>query len=126
MRLDLFPWIMFACWALFLPPPFWDALAAIVAWNAGELSGAPSPALGAVLRPLGLTQRWSMFSPDPARDDGWIVAEAQLESGAKVDLLNGGPPTRDRPRVRRDLRWRSYLALVARDGSGDMATFFAR
>ncbi|MBX3227583.1 MAG: HTTM domain-containing protein [Labilithrix sp.] len=141
MRLALFPWIMFACWALFLPPRFWDAcgvrggpargsasedgrgrahdrrwapvlgaaLCAIVGWNAGELAEppSPSPALGAVLRPLGLVQRWSMFSPDPRRDDGFLVAMERRAEGASK-----------RPLLYDDLRWRMYLALVARDASG--------
>jgi len=152
MRLDLFPWIMFACWTLFLPPPFWEAcartvpllsalpraygrahdrrwapalgamLVAIVTWNVGEVSGEPPPALGAVLRPLGLAQRWSMFSPDPARDDGWIVAAARLTGGAETDLLSGDTPSNERPRLTRDLRWRGYLALVARDAGGPLAS----
>lgn len=154
MRLDLFPWVMFACWVLFLPPPFWDAvaryarlrsfttslgarveahdrrwapvlvgaLAAIIAWNATELSGSPRPALGTALRPFGLTQRWSMFSPDPARDDGWLVVRARLAGGDEVDLLEGGPPLHTRPRNTRDLRWRSYLALVARDPHGPLTS----
>jgi len=144
MRLDLFPWIMFACWALFLPPRFWDTclrrtaliteigeahdrrwgpvlaacIAAIVAWNVGELADAPPPALGAVLRPLGLTQRWSMFSPDPTRDDGWTVAQARRADGTVVDPLNGDTAPGERPRAPRDLRWRTYLAIVSRDTSG--------
>ncbi|MFO0743177.1 MAG: HTTM domain-containing protein [Labilithrix sp.] len=154
MRLDLFPWVMFACWGLFLPPPFWDAvarraglrsfttapgarvdahdrrwapvllgvLAAIIAWNVTELSSSPPPWLGTALRPFGLTQRWSMFSPDPARDDGWLVARARLAGGEEVDVLDGGLPIRARPREKRDLRWRSYLALVARDPHGPLTS----
>jgi hypothetical protein len=151
MRLDLFPWIMFACWVLFLPAPFWDAcaritriarvpaaptpapahdrrwgpllagaLGVILVWNADDLSDTPTRTLGAVLRPLGLAQRWSMFAPDPARDDGWLVAAGRLADGSEVDLLNGGTPATGRPHVLWDLRWRSYLALVARDVNGTL------
>jgi hypothetical protein len=46
-----------------------------------------------LVRFLSLDQRWDMFSPDPARADGWMLGPAQLLDGATFDLYTGGPWT---------------------------------
>ena len=51
----------------------------------------PSGDVGQLLRFLSLDQRWDMFSPDPSRSDGWMLAPATLSDGTKFDLLTGGP-----------------------------------
>jgi len=39
-----------------------------------------------------LTQYWTMFAPDPLRDDGWYVMPGRLTNGTKVDIYRGGAP----------------------------------
>ena len=34
-----------------------------------------------------IDQRWGMFAPYPLKDDGWMLAPAQLANGMEVDLL---------------------------------------
>ena len=46
---------------------------------------------------LRLNQTWSMFSPKPATNDGWIVITAQLRGGGEVDLRTGESVTFERP-----------------------------
>lgn len=50
------------------------------------------PIAGA-LRYAALDQRWNMFSPDPARSDGWTSARGLLDDGTPVELIghNGRP-----------------------------------
>lgn len=39
---------------------------------------------------LRLDQYWALFAPKPLTDDGWLVLEATLADGSKVDLLRNG------------------------------------
>jgi Vitamin K-dependent gamma-carboxylase len=41
---------------------------------------------------LYLQQYWTMFAPRPPTDDGWVIMEAVLANGARVDLLRDGRP----------------------------------
>ncbi|HAX85508.1 MAG TPA: hypothetical protein DCY91_04370 [Cyanobacteria bacterium UBA11370] len=41
---------------------------------------------------LRLDQRWGMFAPFPAKDDGWYVIPGNLKDGTQVDLFNKGKP----------------------------------
>ena len=50
------------------------------------LPRALSP-VGYVLR---IEQIWALFAPKPLTDDGWLILEAELEDGRKVDLLREG------------------------------------
>jgi hypothetical protein len=57
-----------------------------------QLQGArPGGDLASLLRFLSLDQRWDMFSPDPARADGWMVIPAKLSDGTMIDLLSSRP-----------------------------------
>jgi hypothetical protein len=51
----------------------------------------PSGEVGKLLRFMSVDQRWDMFSPDPSRADGWMLAPATLSDGTRFDLLTGGP-----------------------------------
>ena len=44
-----------------------------------------------VLAVLGPNQKWSMFAPNPAETEGWIVIEGRFENGATLDLWTGRP-----------------------------------
>jgi hypothetical protein len=39
-----------------------------------------------------LFQGWSMFSPDPPREDGWVVVDGRTKGGGKLDPLTGRAP----------------------------------
>lgn len=73
-----------------------------------------------VLEWFRLDQSWSMFSPDPPLDDGWLVVRGTLESGEVIDLFHGGvAPGIEKPiDVSRSFgsdRWKAYLLnLVTR------------
>ena len=41
---------------------------------------------------LRLDQYWALFAPRPLKDDGWLVLEAVLADGSRVDLLRDGRP----------------------------------
>jgi predicted DCC family thiol-disulfide oxidoreductase YuxK len=68
-----------------------------------------------------LDQYWSIFAPNPPRDDGWYIAEATLKDGSKIDLFrNGNPVSLDKPTLsERDqlypnMQWRSYFITLSR------------
>ncbi|MCS1408726.1 MAG: hypothetical protein M2R45_01903 [Verrucomicrobia subdivision 3 bacterium] len=63
---------------------------------------------------LRLDQSWSMFSPDPPLDDGWLVIKSTLENREQVNLLNPSQPlTREKlddvAASFLDDRWKAYL-----------------
>jgi predicted DCC family thiol-disulfide oxidoreductase YuxK len=73
---------------------------------------SPSAQRMAVL--LGLDQYWGMFSPHPAKDDGWYVVDAQLEAGSHIDLFRDGQKVSfDKPEAVAALftseAWRKYF-----------------
>lgn len=37
-------------------------------------------------------QGWSMFAPDPPREDGWVVVDGRTKDGRKLDPLTGRAP----------------------------------
>jgi hypothetical protein len=46
----------------------------------------------AVIDYLTIPQGWSMFAPDPPREDARLVVDAVLDDGSHLDLLTGQPP----------------------------------
>lgn len=46
----------------------------------------------AIIEYLTIPQGWSMFAPDPPREDWRLVVDATLNDGTHVDLLTGKPP----------------------------------
>jgi hypothetical protein len=71
------------------------AIVAFITAVPGQGNGIrPSGDAGQLLRFLSLDQRWDMFSPDPSRSDGWMLAPATLSDGTRFDLLTGGPDDR--------------------------------
>jgi hypothetical protein len=71
-----------------------------------------------------LDQKWNMFSPYPARNDGWHVVPARLRDGTEVDLFAGGRPmTWEKPsRVAQLYKnhrwWKLMTSLRMSDRSG--------
>ena len=63
---------------------------------------------------LRIDQVWSMFSPFPLKEDGWLVAAGTLKDGQKVDLIAGGAPLqwKEPPNLSatfRDAQWQKYM-----------------
>ncbi|PSF37689.1 hypothetical protein C7H19_09040 [Aphanothece hegewaldii CCALA 016] len=68
-----------------------------------------------------LDQYWSIFAPNPPRDDGWYIAEATLKDGSKVDLFRNGnsviwdkPTISERDQLYKNMQWRSYFISLYR------------
>jgi len=66
-----------------------------------------------------IEQYWSMFSPHPMRDDGWIVVRGALANGRDIDLYTGAPLTWDKPadvaHTYPNQRWRKYCMSLRRE-----------
>lgn len=74
----------------------------------------------AVAHLTGLYQRWTVFVDTPQIFDGWIVVEAVLADGRRVDIFQGHDPVRwgkpDTPYHRyRSFRWPTPLAIISDD-----------
>ncbi|MGF1478096.1 MAG: DCC1-like thiol-disulfide oxidoreductase family protein [Cyanophyceae cyanobacterium] len=67
-----------------------------------------------------LDQSWSIFAPNPPRDDGWYVVRGILDNGREVDILSGESPNYDKPTLRqrnalyRNMQWRTYFINLNR------------
>jgi hypothetical protein len=77
-----------------------------------------------------LGQRWTLFSPYPARDNGWFIMEGNRKDGRRVDVWNGGAPTDARPSdvaaFYRNTRWVKYLVHVRSSPSNLDRRYFGR
>lgn len=94
------------------------AFLVVLWWNVASLNGPwaqvrePIRTWGYALR---LDQRWDMFSPFPATDDGWFVIDGKLVDGTGYDLLHDtvGAARFDKPAVVSDAvknqRWSKYM-----------------
>jgi hypothetical protein len=88
----------------------------------------PSGDPAGLVRFLSLDQRWDMFSPDPARADGWLLAPARLMDGTTFDLYTGGPVDDRSERYSDPLytRWVKVHERIANAGYGDYRLEYAR
>jgi len=78
---------------------------------------------------LQLHQYWTMFAPRPTTDDGWLVMEAWLNDGTKVDLLrDGSPVTFAKPPVIsaefKDSKWQKIILNLWRSPYQEMRAPF--
>ena len=48
------------------------------------------PSVAALGYTLRLDQSWALFAPTPVTDDGWMICEAELFDGSRIDLLRSG------------------------------------
>ena len=69
-----------------------------------------------------LDQSWSIFAPNPPRDDGWHVIVGKLKNGKEVNLLqedsaiNWDKPTiKQRDQLYRNMQWRTYFINLNRN-----------
>lgn len=68
-----------------------------------------------------LDQSWSIFAPNPPRDDGWHVITGKLEDGSEVDVLHDTdeiswekPTMKQRNRLYQNMQWRTYFINLNR------------
>jgi predicted DCC family thiol-disulfide oxidoreductase YuxK len=68
-----------------------------------------------------LDQSWSIFAPNPPRDDGWHVVSGKLKNKNEIDVLRKGeavnwqkPTIQERNRLYRNMQWRSYFINLNR------------
>jgi hypothetical protein len=78
-----------------------------------------------------LGQQWSLFSPQPAIDDGWFVMEGIKPDGTRVDVWNGGGEPRfekplDFTAGYRNEQWIKFLFHMNRTTSDTDRAYFAR
>lgn len=70
-----------------------------------------------------VTQKWSMFAPKPMLTDGWLVTEAMLADGSRIDLQTGAPVTFAKPadawRWTGGTRWRKFTAKLHRSSMAE-------
>lgn len=66
--------------------------------------------IGSVFR---LHQKWTMFAPFPAMEDGWVITEGLLKNGEHWDVLNDRPVNFEMPRRMSEMfpntLWRKYF-----------------
>jgi len=78
-----------------------------------------------------LTQYWTMFAPDPLRDDGWYVMPGRLTNGTKVDIYRGGAPVSyDKPAdvsaQYGDARSRNYMMNLWQRSYSDYRLYYGQ
>ncbi len=88
----------------------------------------PSGEVASLLRSLSLDQRWNMFSPEPARSDGWMLMPAVMSDGSGVDLLWGEPVADGSERYSDPLytRWTKVQERMAMTAYSDYRLEYAR
>jgi len=81
-----------------------------------------------VLRFFALDQRWDMFSPEPARSDGWLRIPATFSTGATLDLVTKGPITDSDERYSDPLysRWTKVTERIASTAYSDYRLEYGR
>ena len=68
-----------------------------------------------------LDQSWSIFAPEPPRDDGWHVILGKLNNGETVNLLDENSPIswdkptlKQRRQIYQTIQWRVYYINLNR------------
>ena len=68
-----------------------------------------------------LDQSWSIFAPNPPRDDGWHVITGKLKDGTEVNLWQINQPVNwDKPSIKqrnaiyKNMQWRTYFINLNR------------
>jgi hypothetical protein len=88
----------------------------------------PKGQLLELLRFFALDQRWDMFSPEPARSDGWMRMPATLTDGTTLDLVTNGPERDSAERYSDPLysRWTKINERIASLDYSDYRLEYAR
>jgi hypothetical protein len=104
------------------------ALAFVTAVPTSIEAARPKGQLMDLLRFFSIDQRWDMFSPEPARADGWLRIPAVLTDGTTLDLVTNGPAVADDERYSDPLytRWVKVTERIASTGYSDYRLEYAR
>ncbi|MDQ2951258.1 MAG: hypothetical protein M3R54_03235, partial [Chloroflexota bacterium] len=88
----------------------------------------PKGAISDLLRFAAVDQKWDMFSPEPARSDGWMLIPGTLTDGTTLDLLTGGPADDSSERYSAPLysRWTKVFERIASAAYTDYRLEYAR
>lgn len=69
-----------------------------------------------------LDQSWSIFAPNPPRDDGWHIIVGNLKDGSQVDVLRDTkniiwdkPTIEERNKLYQNMQWRTYFINLNRN-----------
>jgi len=92
----------------------------VLCWNIASVPGVPygfsnDPLVRMPAYLFRLDQKWSMFAPQPFRDDGWFVIRGELNDGTVVDVRHEtiGEPDIGKPALASadytSFRWRKYM-----------------
>lgn len=80
-----------------------------------------------------LDQSWSIFAPNPPRDDGWHVVVGKLDDGDEIDLLYQGdsvnwskPTIKQRNTLYRNMQWRTYFINLNRAIGKQLYPYYGR
>jgi len=110
--------IALACLVLML---LWNMGVSLVEFQRTRLKSALPGVMVGLIERLRLDQSWSMFSPDPPIEDGWLVFEGTLIDGRQVDLrspeenLDWKKPSHVSASFLGD-RWKAYLLNLIQRG----------
>ena len=105
----------------------------IVFWNCYQLK-KPIILFPQSLKNLGIalriSQSWSMFSPDIAKDDGWFVMKGIQKNGTRVELINveNAIPWEKPQSVQKmykNVRWNLYLSSIWRNSYRNQRKYFS-
>lgn len=106
-------------------------LAAVLAQAAREnplpsaLQKIPQPrAFAAITGWTRAVSRYDVFAPEPPREDGVLVVDAQTRSGAAIDPMTGAEPTFESTRFRLGPLWAAYLGALRKKNSNDIEKAF--
>lgn len=80
-----------------------------------------------------LDQSWSIFAPNPPRDDGWHVVVGKLDDGDEINLLYQGdsvnwskPTIKQRNTLYRNMQWRTYFINLNRAIGKQLYPYYGR
>lgn len=107
----------------------------VVWWNVATLNG-PALQVREPMRTwayaLRLDQRWDMFSPFPATDDGWFVIDGERADGRRIDVLSGKveQASFDKPALVtasvQNQRWSKYMMNLWQARNADHRLYFGQ
>lgn len=102
-------------------------------WNIADVRGSILRFPQSFRKPvymLGLNQTWGMFAPTVFKEDGWLILEATLNNGNKIDLNNNelaidfSKPHYVLDRIKND-RWRKYTEQISLLHNKDIRQHYA-
>lgn len=80
-----------------------------------------------------LDQSWSIFAPNPPRDDGWHVIVGNSKDGNQVDLLQDNtninwdkPTIRQRNQLYKNMQWRTYFINLNRNIGNKLYPYYGQ